>query len=153
MDIETIKATLYKLESLMYGYNFEVSFGIEIFENCVSYEDFATQLKTLFPGARPLETLPLTVSREEFWHDLLECLEYRGDNAAQLILDEFQVKALKEEQTKYLQFIEKYLSLATHIYSYPDSKGIPGYPVFWDYRYIIFCKDGRALFTHGACSD
>jgi hypothetical protein len=137
----------------MYGYNFEVTFGIEVFENCSSYDDFAKQLKTVFPGTRPREILPLVVSKEEVWQDLLECLEYRGDNSAILILDEFQANAVKDEQAKYMRFIERFLSQATQIYSYPDSEGIPGYPVWWDYRYIIFSIDGQALFIHGACSD
>ena len=153
MEIEAIKKTLHKLEKLMYGYNFEVTFGIEVFVNCYSYEDFAIQLKTVYPEATPNEISPVIISKEELLKDLVECLEYRGDDGAGLILDELQDKTLKDEQAKYLQFIEKFLSQSIHIYAYPNSKGIPGYPVWWDYRYLILSKDGKALFTHGSSSD
>src|SRR5689334_23503362 len=128
MVIETVKETLYKLEKLMYGYNFEVTFGIEIFENCYSYDDFTIQLKNVYPETTPHEISPVIISKEELWKNLVECLDYRGDHGAGLFLDQVQENALKNEQAKYLQFIEKFLSQSIHIYSYPDEKGIPGYP-------------------------
>jgi hypothetical protein len=51
------------------------------------------------------------------------------------------------------QTVKRFIQPNSKIYAYPDMQGIPGYPVFWDYRYIIFSESGQALFTYGACSD
>ncbi|MDR3669022.1 MAG: hypothetical protein P4L35_19505 [Ignavibacteriaceae bacterium] len=40
MTLEEFETTLYKLENVMYGHNYEVIFGIDIFENCSDIEEF-----------------------------------------------------------------------------------------------------------------
>jgi hypothetical protein len=37
---------MYKLEKVLYGHNYEVTFGIDIFEDCTDIEAFKCCLKT-----------------------------------------------------------------------------------------------------------
>ena len=44
MTTKNPKDTLDRLEHLMYGYNYAVSFGIDLFEDCKTLGDFYSQL-------------------------------------------------------------------------------------------------------------
>jgi hypothetical protein len=57
------------------------------------------------------------------------------------------------EQKKYTDFLNDFLSDGAKIFRYPDEKGIPGYPVWWDYRYLIFEEKSKCIFTYGSASD
>jgi len=60
---------------------------------------------------------------------------------------------LAEEQEKYKSIINDYINQNTKIYYYADEQGIPGYPVWWDFRFIVFVDDGNCLFIYGSASD
>lgn len=153
MTLDEIKTALYKLEKLMYGYNFEVAFGIETFSECNDYDQFVRNFQALFPKATPQKVIPISFTEQEFWEDLNYCLKYRGDSVAGLELNTVDGEAVDFLQLQYKNFIKTYLTQGSQIFAYPDQVGIPGYPVFWDYRYIIFKGDGKALFTYGSSSD
>jgi len=153
MQLDDIKTTLYKLEKLMYGYNFEVVFGIELFENCNSYEDLKPKLKLSFPDSRPEQTTIIEIDHLSFWEEIYDCLNYRGGKGAGLFLDDENQQQLDAQQKKYINYLADFITPQSRIFSYPDQKGIPGYPVWWDYIFIIFQESGQCLFIYGSASD
>jgi hypothetical protein len=137
----------------MVGYNYEVCFGIELFDNCDSYDTLQVNLKSIFPNSQPEHTQPIEVNREIFWEEITYGLDFRGGGSVSLILDDIDKQKVKKEQTEYTSFLKHFITPESKIFSYPDSRGIPGYPVFWEYRFIIFNETGQCLFTFGSSSD
>ena len=137
----------------MYGHNYQVKFGLQIFENCYNLDDFKRKLKQVYKNSRPEEVKFIQLTEADLWEDIDFALNYRGDSSAGLSLSEGKEKLLKEEQEKYKAFIKQYINKETVIYSYPDEEGIPGYAVFWDFRFIVFTNDNKCLFIFGASSD
>jgi len=153
IQVDDINHTLRRLERLMYGHNFEVTFGIEIFDECNNYVDLISKFKTRFPEALPEFQSPIPCDLDSLIEDIVSCFDYRGDNAAGLILTEEASQQIKIEQSKYLDFIRAFSAGAVTAFSYPDQTGIPGYPVWWDFRFILFNEKMQCLFTYGAASD
>ncbi len=137
----------------MYGYNYEVCFGVELFENCASYDVFKTNLKESFPKSNPETTTPIQFDKSFFWEEIEYGLNYRGDNSAGLILKETDKPKVEELQQKYVAFLKEFITESTEILSYPNDVGLPGYPVFWDYRFILFNEKDQCLFIYGSASD
>ncbi len=144
---------LNQLERLMYGYNYQVTFGIEIFENCINLDQLKVSLKKRFPDSRPEIANLIRVDYTEFWNQVNFGLNYRGDSSAGLTLTEKKQEKLGKIQTAYTDLLGQFISENTIIYSYPDEEGIPGYPVYWDYRFVIQTDKGKFLFVYGSSSD
>ena len=153
MQLDLIKTSLYRLEKLMYGYNFEVCFGIELFDDCTSYESFKTKLKKTFPDSTPENVIAVEVDSLSFWEEINHCLNHRGDRSEGYWLDNNNQEQIESEQKKYTDYLATFVSDNAKIFAYPDEKGIPGYSVYWDYRFIIFGEKGSCLFIYGSASD
>ena len=149
-DIDVI---LYKLEQLLYGYNYQVTFGIETFGNCHTIKDFKIRLKEKFPDTKPESVIPIPTSIEALLAEIDFALEYREDNAAGVKLTASEIEEFTSLKEGFLAFLHARISPESVILSYPDEKGIPGYPVFWDYRFIILSPNTDALFVFGSSSD
>lgn len=141
-----------QIEHIMSGYNYQVTFGIEIFENCTNLDDFKINLKRIFPNSKPetVKLIPFDVA--DFCDEINFGLDYRGDSTAGLTLDEKKNEKLKTLQLAYKDFIRQFINKNTKIFSYPDEEGIPGYPVYWDYRFVIEAND-KYIFIYGSSSD
>jgi hypothetical protein len=154
MTSENIKALLYQTEKQMYGFNYEVTLGIEVFENCYSLQDVNNAIKTTFPSSNPEAITPVRISTEDFWDDVNDKFNYRGHNfGVSLELDEKQERELKEKQNQIGSFVSQYIKEGTEIYSYPFLEGIPGYPVFWEYTFVVLNTEGACVFFYGSSSD
>ena len=142
-----------QLEHSMYGYNYQVTFGIEIFENCTNLDEFKINLKKIYPYSRPeiVNLIPFDVA--EFWDEINFGLDYRGDNSTGLILDEKKNEKLKKLQLTYKDLLRQFINENTKIYFYPDEEGIPGYPVYWDYRFVMKANNDKYIFIYGSSSD
>ena len=153
MTLEDLQTTLYRLEKVMYGYNYEVTYGVDLFENCSTEEEFKARLKQSYPQSKPegVPLIPLTA--DDFWEEINFGLIYRGDRSAGLQLDENGQKIFDELQRQYKDFIYQHIDHEAKLYSYPDDTGIPGYPVFWDYRLVIQSPFNRYLFIYASSSD
>jgi len=116
MQIDLIKSTLYRLEGLMYGYNFEVKFGIEIFANCDSIDECKARLKKTFPKSRPYEATLHEVDKNDFWQDINECLAYRGDESGGYYLGDENQMQIEIEQKYYTEFLRDFLSDSSKIF-------------------------------------
>ncbi len=138
----------------MYGFNYEVTLGIEIFDNCITLQDINTAIKKTFANSNPEEITPILVSVEDFWKQVNDTFDFRGDNnGVSLTLDDKQEKELRAKQGEIITYITNYLGAETKIYSFPFLEGVPGYPVFWEYRYAILNRLGTSLFFYGSSSD
>lgn len=141
------------LEKLMYGYNYQVEFGIDVFDRCYSIADFKRQLKGKYPDAQPEDTSLVMISEQDMWVEINYGLDYRGDGGAGLSLDAVQQVKVDELQKQYRDFIHSFIDAQTILYIYPDMKGIPGYPVWWDYRFVLQANDHTFVFIYGSSSD
>jgi hypothetical protein len=153
IQVNEIRDVLKRLERLMYGHNFEVTFGMEIFEACDNYINFIDRLKILYPDASPENQTPIPHDFNSVIEAIQICFDYRGDNGAGLVLTEKRNQQVLIEQQKYLNFISAFSAGAVNAFSYPDETGIPGYRVWWDYKFILFNEKNRCLFIYGAASD
>ena len=142
-----------ELEHLMYGNNYQVTFGIDIFENCINIDDFIIRLRERFPHSKPENTKLIPFNVEHFWDEINFGLTYRGDGISGLKLDKKKNEELEKLQLAYKDLLKQFINENTKIYSYPDDEGIPGYPVYWDYRFIIQNDHDKCLFIYGSSSD
>lgn len=85
--------------------------------------------------------------------DIMDKLDFRGDNMAGLALTEEKENTLKVLQQQYLDHIRHFINDKTKSFCYADPEGIPGYPVFWEYRYVVFTDDNKIILIYGAASD
>lgn len=87
MPSENKNDILSRLEHLMYVYNYQVKYGIDIFDNCTTLDSFNKKLKQAYNKSRPEEVKSIVVSNMDFWEEIDFGLSYRGDSAAGLKLN------------------------------------------------------------------
>lgn len=154
MTHEKIDKLLNQIQKLMYGVNYEVTLGIEVFENCFSLGDANHAIRVTFPNANIESITPIRLTDQEFWDDINEKLDYRGDGIGNFLkLSTQKETELKLKQNEFRQFISEYIIKDTKIYSYPFLEGVPGYPVYWDYTFLLLNTTGHCLFLYGSSSD
>lgn len=153
MAAEKVENIIKRLEKLMYGHNYQVKFGVNLFEDCYNFADFRGKLKQIYKDSRPDTVQPIPLTEKDLWEDIDFAFRFRGDSSAGLALSESKASILEKEQAKYKAFIKQFIDEEANIYSYPDDEGIPAYAVFWDFRFIIFAKENKCLFIFGAASD
>jgi hypothetical protein len=141
-----------QIERLMYGYNFEVCIGINIF-NGQTTADFEKAVKEKYPDTNPALYPLTTLDKDEFLIDIIGKLDFRGDKHAGLILTEQKDIKLKALQQKYLDYIRQFINERTKYFYYSDPDGIPGYPVYWEYRYVLFADNDKIVLVYGSSSD
>lgn len=140
------------IEHLMYGHNFEVCIGIDIFHGTTT-EDFEKSIQEKYPKTNPHLYPLIPISKNELLEDIQDKLNFRGDDTAGLTLTKEKEIKLKALQTEYLDYIEQFINEQTTCFCYPDPEGIPGYPVFWDYQYVLFSNRSQILLVYGSSSD
>lgn len=141
------------MEHQMYGMNFEVAFGVTSFEYCTTLEEVRLRIKGAYPNASPEDVELTEVDAAECLSSIRERLAYRGDAAAGLVLTSQQETKLAIEHDQYIDFIQQFIGPDTVIYAYGDETGLPCYPVFWFYSFILVNTDRPSLFFFGAASD
>ena len=150
--ISNIRELLKSIEDLMYGHNYEVCLGVDTFEGD-TITDFEKQIKIKYPETHP-ELYPLKpTDRLEFWEDMRGKHNYRGDSGAGLVLTTTNELKLESKLQEYYTFIEQFIDKQTSFYYYNDPDGIPGYPVFWEYRFVLFTDKSKIIFIYGSSSD
>ena len=70
----------------MYGYNYDVAFGLDIFDNCPTLHEFKKQLCKKYNNLKEENFQPVFLDEAEFWEEVNFGLSYRGDQAAGLKL-------------------------------------------------------------------
>lgn len=78
----------------MYGYNFQVSLGVDIF-NGETTNDFVQAIKTKYPKTNPGNDSLFVLNENELFDDIINKLSFRGDKAAGLTLSPKEELKLK----------------------------------------------------------
>ena len=153
ISVKDLNTVLEKLQQAHNGKNYQASFGIEIFNNCQTLQEVKSGLKDKFPHSKPESIVPVPITEDEFWKEIEYALEYRGDESHGIQFSEAELKKYFLLKEAYTNFLRASIEPDSEFYSYPDETGIPGYPVFWDFRLIILTKGANALFVYGSASD
>lgn len=141
------------MEKLMYGYNFEVCIGIDVFDG-TTHTDFEKSIKEKYPNTNPSQYPLLPLSHEELVEDIKGKLDYRGDGfGSGLELTKKKEIELKDLQANYIGYLKGFINERTKSFSYTYPDGIPGYPVYWDYCYVLFADDNKIVLVYGSASD
>jgi len=119
------KDILRQLERSMYGVNYEVKFGIDYLGNCEDMEGFKTALRKVYPNSHPEKTSPISISLDDLWSEINYGFDYRGNNAAGLLLNKKQERAIKKIQNSYKELVGTFVTKNASIYSYPVNKEFP----------------------------
>jgi hypothetical protein len=149
---EEIDKILHQLSKRMYGYNYQVTFLSNVFNDCPDINTCVQQLKVVYPGTYSKVAFPVATDIQDFWDHVNEGLDYRGDQGAGLILSEKKEEELKVLQSTYKDYIGTFIQPTTKIYAY-SYEGLPAYPVFWDYTFFVLTDRQDCLFIHGSASD
>jgi hypothetical protein len=147
-----INEILEGLNNLMYGHNYEVYFGIDIFEG-ESVDDFERCLKKRHPNVSIDSIEPVIIIVEDLIMDVRKKFDYRGDFASGLELTSENEGKLRNLQEKYFEYISGFFHNEMKCYSYQYLEGIPGDYAFWDFRYVLYLNNNRILFLYGTASD
>lgn len=140
-DFSDDEQLLNQLEHYMYGYNYQVTFGFLLLTKVLSIETAKVEIKKKFRGANT-DSIHVSIVND-FWEEVNFALDYRGDETAGLILIKENEKKLKELQGRYKEYLSKYIYDNSSIYHLNSYEGIPGYPVYWDFRFIIINVNGN----------
>jgi len=140
-----------QIEHLMYGHNYQVTFGLDILEHCQSIEEAKAQVQQKYPAAN-MENIQ-QIDEQDIWKNVEYAFSYRGDAGAGLELLPEEEKQIEILQKRYTAFLKQFLMKTTSLYWIVDACGIPGYPVFWEYRYLCVNNTGKSLFVYASASD
>lgn len=147
-----IKEVISRLERLMHGYNYQVTMGVDVFEG-TTIKDFEAALKDKYPGSKPDENVYTAIKYDEFLAEIKYGFNYRGDETAGLVLKKEKEEVLKDMQLMYVELLKQYINSDSTIYGYSSDEGIPGYPVWWDYRFVVLTTTNKVIFVYGCASD
>ncbi len=136
----------------MYGHNFQVCLGIDIF-NGEATNDFVQAVKKKYPKTNPDQYSLLSLNKDELFDDIIDKLSFRGDKGAGLTLTQKKELKLKTLQQAYIDYIRQFINGQTTYFAYPYLDGLPGYSVFWDYCYVLFTDNHKIVFVYDSSSD
>jgi len=153
MNFEDFKKLFRPLQRLMRGRNFCTIFGAIQFEECYNLSDFREQLKIAFIDTDPKNAKILSIERSIVLECIDEVFSYRGDSDSGFSLNSRRQNKLENLQRQYLEFIGQAISKDDECFSYVDELGIPGYPVFWSFCFIVIKPNGQSIFVYASASD
>ncbi len=144
-----IEATLSKLQSLLYGYNYAVflhTYHVPVMRGA-SVEDYIVQA---FPNAQVGGLQP--VSAQEMLVDVEQSLRYAGDAGAGPKPTALNSSRFEHLLAAVLSYLQQRVAGATSITSFWLRRGHPAHPVFWDFAFVIVGSDQVEIFV-GSSSD
>ena len=147
MTIDEIKKTLSRLENLMYGGNYEVGFGIYLYDNCFTIADFKIKVEADYKDTIIENSAPILYNMSDFWEDVNYGLTFRGDDNVGLVLTKIDEEKILEQQEIYKGFIKEFITNGTKVFCIPTRQG-----VFWNYAFLLISED-KCLFTYGFADD
>ena len=136
----------------MYGYNYEVFFGIDIFDSN-NLNDIYQKIKLKYSHHEPSEVHLIRNTENEFWNKINYGLMYRGGDVAGLTLSSVQESELNIEQEMYKSFLRNFLAETVKIYSFPNKAYMPFMHLFWGFSFILVNDDLPSVFIYGGSID
>ena len=147
-----IGSVLRKFEKLLYGHNYEVHLGIDIFMG-KTMNDFELHFRNKYPKVQAHFSKFLPLTREQFLTGIINSLSYRGDKGAGVVLTPEKEIEFQKLENKYFKFLNQFLSKEAKLFYYSDKKSIPFDFIFWGYSYVIFTDNDKIIFVFGSSSD
>lgn len=144
-----IKATLKKLQSLLYGYNYAValrSYRVP-FDSAATVENYIHQV---LPNSEIGGTQ--LVSGQEVLVNVDQSLRYAGDAGSGPEPAVLNSTKFEELLAKVFLHLEQAISGATSIFYFWLRSGHPDYPVYWDFAFVLIGSEYVEIFI-GSSSD
>ena len=144
-----VEATLKKLQSLLYGYNYAVSlrsFHVP-FDSAATVENYIHQV---LPNSEIGGTQ--LVSGQEVLENVEQSLRYAGDAGSGPKPAVLNSTKFEELLAKVLSHLKQAVSGATSIFYFWLRKGHPDYPVYWDFAFVMIGLEYVEIFI-GSSSD
>lgn len=148
-----LKDIIDQIERQMSGLNYAITLGVAELGKCKDLDAIKASIKKTFPDSDAFNVELNETTEQDFWSILNDTFAYRGDEGSGLdltIQEEEQLSAIQNEFKNALK--ERFLN-NPKVYSYPDETGIPGNPVFWDYRFVICTVNNECIFVFASASD
>ncbi|MFD6393162.1 hypothetical protein [Nocardia sp. NPDC060259] len=150
MKIDGVDELTAELEQLMYGLNYSPTFGLLRLPAGLSLEAAEAAVVLTYPHAR--FDKPILSDAETLWDEVDYGFRYRGDYGSGLTLSVDEETRLQAVQERYRDLARGFIGPGSVIYT-GGFAGLPGYPVFWDFRYIVLNYDRHGLLLVGSASD
>jgi hypothetical protein len=149
----SFREILNEMQTVLYGGNYQVTLTVEDLADVQNQETIRRSLRILYPGNDFGGEMQIQTD-DEFKKEVLLCLLYPGDTGAGPMFTPQRQAKIEDELIPafWLELDRNYPD--RKIWKYGQFDGLPGYPVFWDFVYIITKADCSAgLLFSGAASD
>jgi len=93
----------------MYGHNYEVKLGSDVFVNCSDQGEFCKALKQRYKDSAPENIQLQSTNANDVFEEIDFGLHYRGDGAAGLELSDKEEANLQAVQVDYRNTIKEYI--------------------------------------------
>ncbi|HEX4818218.1 MAG TPA: hypothetical protein VFV66_36235 [Nonomuraea sp.] len=141
---------LARLEHLTDGLNYATTFRLLPLPAGTSLRNAETAIVQVYPEAKLIE--PTLVDAATVWEEIDYAFDYRGDGDPGPELTDAQEVELRELQGRYRDYVRSFIGPESAIYL-GGFRGLPGYPVFWGFCFLLLNADREGLFLFGTASD
>ncbi len=149
-----VELLLKQLEGLMQGHNYQVTLKAHVFDSCSSIQDVFYAIKERYKDSDPKEGRLKKCGVKDFWKEIEYGFTYRGDEGSGMKINVSQERELSSLVDKFVEKLREFITNESKIYYYKDEQGLPGYPVFWGYSFIIFnSSEKKSILLIGSSSD
>jgi hypothetical protein len=156
LELRPLRYILSEIETLLYGINYQVTLSANAARLPHAILPVIETMMTLYPGSEPESSDTKAASVNELKAVVTDCLQYEGDSSSGPEFNNRKRTRLNDNLLPDLwAAVNAILPLKEcNIISYSSDVGIPGYPVYWFFAYLIHCsKCGRCLVLAGTSSD
>jgi len=147
-----METTIDEMEGLMTGLNYVTTFGFDELGAAYNLEDLKKLIVAKFPEMQDHLHSIVAVDEDNLWDEIQYALDYRGDYGAGMQLSYQKEEFLAEIQSDFKNRLAPYINTARCIYAYMSCEGLPLYPVFWGFCFIIGNYTNWQI-VYGASSD
>jgi hypothetical protein len=150
VKIDGVDELTAELERVMQGLNYAPTLGLLRLPAGLSLE--AAQAAVIATYPRATFPNPILSDVDTLWDEIDYGFHYRGDAGSGLTLSLAEETRLQDLQERYRNFVRSSIGPGSIVYT-GGFAGLPGYPVFWDFRYIVLNEDRDGLLLFGSASD
>jgi hypothetical protein len=150
-ELSSIKDILKGLEKLLYGYNYECHFQLELIVESTDITAARDKINSTYNLDCQKDQTIAPISFKDFKTDINDKLSYRGDRGAGLDLSQSQEKKFQQEINKLWTLIENEFSPdATTIFIHPEIYTW----IFWGFCFLIVSNEREKIYLfEGLSSD
>ena len=145
-----IDKLLARLRRLMRGLNYATTLGLLPLPAGTSLKSAEAAIVRVYPKVEL--TGPILADAATVWDEVGYAFDYRGDGGHGLKVTAGQEVELRELQDRYRDYVRGFIGPESAIYT-GGCRGLPGYPVFWDFCFLLLNADREGLLLFGSASD